>query len=222
MARILLVEDDVMLAKGLVSLLKGGGYAVDRVRTAEEAIELATVEPYNLLILDIGLPGMSGLTAIRHLRSRGFVAPILVLTARVERADRIQGLDFGADDYLGKPFDAQELLAHVRAQIRRSLGNPSPIVTVGTLVCDSSATSASVNGRALMLPRREWSVLWALVHRAGKVIPKERLLAEVFDYDEPVGPNAIEVYVARLRKKLAPDGPAIHSFRGLGYMMDAA
>lgn len=222
MARVLLVEDDRTLTRGLISLIKNAGFAIDAVSTGEEALELEAAEPYHLIICDVGLPGMSGFETIRQLRARGAHVPVLFLTARHEREDRIRGLDLGGDDYLGKPFDAEELLAHVRALVRRSGGSASPLLRVGQLVCDFSATSASVADRALVLPRREWSVLWALASRAGKVVPKERLLAEVFDYDDPVGSNAVEVYITRLRKKLAPDGPRITSLRGLGYMMDAS
>lgn len=222
MARVLLVEDDRTLARGLISLLKNSGFAVDLVTTGEEALELEAAEPYNLIICDVGLPDMSGFDTIRQLRARGGTVPVLFLTARHEREDRIEGLDLGGDDYLGKPFDADELLAHVRALVRRSGGSASPLLKVGQLVCDFSATSAAVAQRQLVLPRREWSVLWALASRAGKVVPKERLLAEVFDYDDPVGSNAVEVYITRLRKKLAPDGPRITALRGLGYMMDAS
>lgn len=222
MARVLLVEDDRTLTRELISLIKNAGFAIDAVSTGEEALELEAAEPYHLIICDVGLPGMSGFETIRQLRARGAHVPVLFLTARHEREDRIRGLDLGGDDYLGKPFDAEELLAHVRALVRRSGGSASPLLRVGQLVCDFSATSASVADRALVLPRREWSVLWALASRAGKVVPKERLLAEVFDYDDPVGSNAVEVYITRLRKKLAPDGPRITSLRGLGYMMDAS
>ena len=220
MARILLIEDDRALARGLCSLLRGAGYAVDQSHDAEEALELETREPYSLLILDIGLPGISGFDALKALRARGSTTPVLILTARSERDDRVRGLDLGADDYLGKPFDGLELLARVRALIRRGAGNASPLLVVGALVCDASAGTASVAGRPLQLRRREWAVLQALASRAGKVVPKDRLVAEVFDYDDPVGTNAVEVYVTRLRQKLAPDGPAIRSLRGLGYMMD--
>lgn len=210
-----------MLANGLISLLKSEGFATDWTRTGEEALELEQSEPYQLVICDVGLPGLSGFDTVRRLRARGSKVPVLFLTARGERADRIEGLDLGGDDYLGKPFDAAELLAHVRALIRRSSGSASPVIIVGALCCDLSASAAQINGRPLNLPRREWAVLWALVSRAGKVVPKERLLSEVFDYDDPVGTNAVEVYITRLRKKLAPEGPAIRSLRGLGYMLDA-
>ncbi|WCT79264.1 response regulator transcription factor [Novosphingobium humi] len=222
MARVLLVEDDRTLASGLITLIKNSGFAIDAVRSGEEALEVAEAEPYNLIICDVGLPGMSGFETIRHLRARGATVPVLFLTARHEREDRIQGFDLGGDDYLGKPFDADELLAHIRALVRRSAGSASPLLRVGQLICDFSATSATVADRPLVLPRREWSVLWALASRAGKVVPKDRLLSEVFDYDDPVGSNAVEVYITRLRKKLAPDGPKITSLRGLGYMMDVS
>lgn len=221
MARILLVEDDRSLARGLASLLRAEGFAVDAVETAEEALEVESTEPYQLMVLDIGLPGMDGFQAIRELRARGGNVPVLILTARGERDDRIKGLDLGADDYLGKPFDGPELLAHVRALIRRSTGSASPLLTVGRLTCDTSACSATVDGRPVELRRREWAVLHALASRAGKVVPKDRLVAEVFGYDDPVGTNAVEVYVTRLRKKLGTKGPAIRALRGLGYMMDA-
>ncbi len=221
MARILLVEDDLPLARGLTALLRGEGFAVDAVEDAEQALEIEPDEPYQLMVLDVGLPGMDGFEALRRLRARGANVPVLILTARHERDDRIKGLDLGADDYLSKPFDGPELLAHVRALIRRALGNASPILKVGALACDASSNSASVGGEALDLRRREWSVLYALASRAGKVVPKERLVSEVFGYDEPVGPNALEVYVTRLRKKLGPAGPTIRALRGLGYMMDA-
>lgn len=222
MARLLLVEDDSSLARGLVSLLRSEGFAVDAVTSAEEALEIERSEPYQLLILDVGLPGMDGFEALRKLRNRGGNVPVLILTARGERGDRIKGLDLGADDYLGKPFDGPELLAHVRALIRRSMGQASPLVTVGALVCDASSCSAKVAGQPLDLRRREWSVLYALASRAGKVVGKDRLVAEVFGYDDPVGTNAVEVYVTRLRKKLGTAGPTIRALRGLGYMMDAS
>lgn len=221
MARILLVEDDSSLARGLASLLRSEGYAVDVATTAEEALEIEPEEPYQLMVLDIGLPGIDGFEALRRLRLRGGTVPVLILTARDERGDRIRGLDLGADDYLGKPFDGPELLAHVRALIRRSMGQASPVVTVGTLACDASSCTASIDGNPIDLRRREWAVLYALASRAGKVVGKERLVSEVFGHDDPVGTNAVEVYITRLRKKLGPSGPPIRALRGLGYMMDA-
>jgi two-component system response regulator TctD len=165
---------------------------------------------------------MSGFDVLRRLRERKCRTPILILTARDTVQDRVAGLDLGADDYLLKPFDPTELEARIRALIRRSQGDPSPILKIGNLTIDRSLGTAVVSGRALELRRREWAVLDRLAARAGRLISKERLTDEVFGFDEPVAPNAIEVYVARLRKKLEPDGPAIRTLRGLGYMLDVS
>lgn len=178
------------------------------------------METYDLLGVDLGLPGMSGIELVRTVRTRGCKASILMLTARDAIEDRVQGLDAGADDYLPKPFDPAELAARVRALLRRHGGDTNPQITVGKLVCDPATNSASVDGQVIDLRRREWAVLVALARKAGTVVAKERLTAEVFDYDDPVGPNALEVYIARLRKKLQPSGPQIRTLRGLGYIME--
>ncbi len=220
MARILLIEDDPALQRGLVATLRTQGYAVDSARDGVAGLKVALEEPYAALILDVGLPGMSGFDVLRRLRQRGCKTPILILTARDTIQDRVMGLDLGADDYLLKPFEPSELEARLRALMRRSQGDPSPVLTIGSLVIDRSLGTATVNGRSLDLRRREWAVLERLVTRPGKLVSKERLTNEVFGFDEPVAPNAIEVYIARLRKKLEPDGPRIRTLRGLGYMLD--
>lgn len=220
MARILLVEDDPALVRGVVALLRASGHAVDVATGGVMALDLARREPYALLILDVGLPDISGFDVLRKIRAGGGKTPILMLTARDMVQDRVKGLDLGADDYLLKPFETSEFEARIRALLRRAQGDPSPLLVIGALTLNRSACSATVNGRELDLRRREWAVLDRLAARAGKVVPKERLTDEVFGLDEPVAPNAIEVYVARLRKKLEPDGPAIRTFRGLGYMLD--
>lgn len=222
MARILLVEDDAPLRRGLIATLHVEGYAVDTAADGVSALQIALDEPYAAVILDVGLPGLSGLEVLRRLRQRGSRTPILILTARDTVQDRVSGLDAGADDYLLKPFEPSELLARLRALLRRAQGDPSPVVTVGSLVIDRSLGTATVNGRAIELRRREWAVLERLVARPGKLVSKERLTSEVFGFDEPVAPNAVEVYVARLRKKLEPDGPHIRTLRGLGYLLDPA
>ena len=145
-----------------------------------------------------------------------------MLTARDALDDRVRGLDLGADDYLRKPFAPEELEARIRALGRRRGGDPTPELMVGTLVLNRSTGQAQVAGRALDLRRREWAVLDSLATRAGQIVPRETLLAEVFGYDEPVGPNAIEVNITRLRGKLAPDGPMIRTVRGVGYLLDAS
>jgi two-component system OmpR family response regulator len=222
LARILLVEDDPALLRGLVAMLRAGGYAVDTASDGASAVSMATQDPYAVVMLDVGLPDFSGFEVLKRLRERGCRMPILMLTARDTVQDRVTGLDLGADDYILKPFEPTELEARIRALMRRSHGDPSPILTIGNLVIDRSLGTAHVGGRPLDLRRREWAVLDRLVARAGKLVSKEQLTDEVFGFDEPVAPNAIEVYVGRLRKKLEPDGPTIRTLRGLGYMLDAS
>ena len=222
MARVLVVEDDPALSRGIIALLKTSGHAPEWASDGEIALRYVEAEPLGLLILDIGLPGMSGFQVIEKLRGRGCKTPILVLTARDQVADRVRGLDLGADDYLLKPFNASELAARVRALLRREHGDPRPIVSVGALVIDRVHATAEVSGRALHLRPREWAVLACLSARVGEVVSKKALLAEVFTFDDEVAPNALEVNVARLRRQLEPDGPAIKTMRGLGYMLVAS
>jgi DNA-binding response OmpR family regulator len=219
MARILLVEDDPALSRGIVALLKAAGHAVDSAKDGETALFLADAEPCSLVILDIGLPDMSGFEVLKKLRARGCKTPILILSARDHVTDRVKGLDLGADDYLLKPFNTGELGARVRALLRRDHGDPCPVLVIGNLRIDRSRGIAEVSGRSLRLRRREWAVLDRLTAKVGDVVSKERLIAEVFSYDDSVAPNAVEVYIARLRRKLEPDGPAIKTMRGLGYML---
>lgn len=200
--------------------LRAAGYAVDAAYDGESGLEMAELEPFALIILDVGLPDMSGFEVLKHLRLRRSKTPVLMLTARDAIADRVTGLDLGADDYLLKPFEPSELEARIRALIRRANDEPSPLIEIGNLVVDQTRCIATLNGRVLNLRRREWSVLERLVARVGQVVSKDRLTSEVFGFDEPVAPNAVEVYVARLRRKLEPDGPAIRTMRGLGYVID--
>ncbi|VWX46743.1 response regulator transcription factor [Novosphingobium sp. 9U] len=218
--RILIVEDDAALARSIVALLRGTGHAVDHVITGEDALMVAPDEPYGLIVLDVGLPGIDGFEVLSTLRRRGERVAVLMLTARDALDDRVRGLDLGADDYLRKPFAPEELEARIRALGRRRGGDPTPELTVGTLVLNRSTGEARVGERVLELRRREWAVLDALANRAGQIVSRETLQAEVFGYDEPVGPNAIEVNITRVRGKLAPDGPAIRTVRGVGYLLD--
>jgi len=219
--RILIVEDNAALARGLTASLRASGFAVDHVTHGVAALDEERLVPYNLMILDVGLPDLSGFEVLGKLRQRGSRTPVLVLTARGALSDRVKGLDLGADDYLLKPFEPAELEARVRALLRRGQGQAAPALTLGGLVFDRSASTVTLHGRPLDLRRREWAVLESLITRAGKVVTKERLSSEVFGHDEPVGPNALEVYVGRLRKKLEPDGPTIRTIRGLGYLLDS-
>lgn len=221
MARILLVEDDAALARGIAAVLRGKGHALDVVDDGEGALAAARDEPYALILLDLGLPDMEGIEVLRILRRERNRTPVMVLTARDAVGDRVAGLDNGADDYVLKPFDPDEMEARVRALLRRATGEASATVTIGSLVLDPSRAVATLDGRDLALRRREWAVLERLAARPGKIVSKERLTAEIFGYDEPVAPNAIEVYVARLRRKLEPGGPTIRTMRGLGYLLDA-
>lgn len=219
--RILIVEDDAALARSIVALLRSAGHAVDPVARGEDALMVLADEPYALVILDVGLPDLDGFAVLQALRRRGDKVPVLMLTARDALDDRVRGLDLGADDYLRKPFAPEELEARIRALGRRRGGDPTPELVIGSLTLDRSRAAARVGDRPLDLRRREWAVLDALATRAGQIVPRETLQSEVFGYDEPVGPNAIEVNITRLRGKLAPDGPAIRTVRGVGYLLDA-
>lgn len=219
--RVLLVEDDAALARGVVTMLRTEGFTVDRVSNGEDGLAAQSCQPYNAVLLDINLPGVSGFDVLKSLRASGAATPVMMLTARDAVSDRVAGLDLGADDYVLKPFEPVELAARVRALVRRGTGDPQPTLTVGALTLDRSAHTAHLSGRRLNLRPREWAVLEGLVTRAGKVARRERLEAEVFGFDDDVGPNALEVYVGRVRRKLEPDGPLIQTIRGVGYMIEA-
>jgi DNA-binding response OmpR family regulator len=218
--RILIVEDDMALVRGLSASLKAMGFAVDHEPDGAEAASIAISEPYSLLVLDLGLPNSSGFEVLRQVRASGSKVPIMILTARDATADKVKGLDLGADDYVRKPFDLSEFEARVRALVRRGQGRPDPLLTCGPLVIDPAMGRATLGDKPLDLRRREMAVLKILMLHHDKLVLKERLIAEVFGFDEPVGPNALELYIARLRQKLGPDGPRIRTMRGLGYLLE--
>jgi DNA-binding response OmpR family regulator len=220
--RFMVVEDDARLARGIEASLSVRGFAVDIVSTGEDAINVAMSEPYSAIILDLGLPDMDGLEVLQTLRRRGITTPILILTARDSLEDRISGLDKGSDDYLAKPFYPQELESRIRALVRRAQGSPDPVLTIGRLAFNRSSRTVYLDETAVDLRRRELAVLEILMGRPGKVIAKERISAEVFNFNDAVAPNALEVYIGRLRRKLMPNGPVIRTIRGLGYMIEAA
>jgi two-component system response regulator TctD len=220
MARILLSEDDAALARGLAALLAQNGYDVEVVTTGHATLAHHAVGAYAAVLLDLGLPDLSGYDVLKRMRTAGSRCPVLILTARNALNDRVRGLDLGADDYLLKPFEPAELLARLRALLRRARGDPSPSVTVGALVYERGSGAFRLNGILLELPRRERAVLEQLVISAGSIVPREKLADGVFGLDQDVGPNALEVYIGRLRKKLAAAGPQIRTVRGLGYMLD--
>lgn len=220
--RVLVVEDDAALARGLVATLRLEGLTADHEADGDHAARLALSEPYSLVVLDLGLPGLSGFGVLQRIRAAGSAVPVMILTARQAVDDRVRGLDLGADDYLTKPFAMPEFKARVRALIRRSQGTPSPVLHCGTLTLDRSTGTVTLGGREIALRRRELAVLTALMLQTGKVVPKNRLSAEIFGFDDAVAPNALELYVGRLRKKLHPDGPEIRTIRGLGYLLKPA
>jgi two-component system OmpR family response regulator len=221
-ARILLVEDDDALARGLVKTLHARGFAVDHAEDGEQALMMVSDEPYAVMILDLGLPDVDGFEVLRALRNSANKIPVLILTARDQIHDRVIGLDLGADDYVLKPFDLDELSARLRALMRRPAGDPSPALQVGALSVDRSNCTATIEGAVLDLRRREWMLLESLVAQRGKVVSKERLSAEIFTFEDTVSPNVIELYIGRLRRKLGPKAPTIRTVRGLGYIMENA
>jgi len=218
--RILIVEDDTSLVDGLKKALVPSGVAVDHATRGSDAIEIAPSEAYSLIVLDLGLPDIPGQEVLRRLRGNGCEIPILILTALGEVKDKVKCFNLGADDYLTKPFDLDEFEARVRALVRRGKGRVDPILRCGSLMLDTSSATARIGEQLLPLRRREVTVLEILMIHAGRLVRKERLISEVFGFDEPVGPNAIELYIARLRQKLGPGGPAIKTVRGLGYLME--
>ena len=218
--RILIVEDDPVLADGLTRSLRHSDYAVDCVNDGAEADHVLATQPYDLVILDLGLPGIDGFEVLRRLRRRGAAVPVLVLTAHDALPDRVKGLDLGADDYMTKPFDLPELEARVRALIRRGQSGGSLLLTHGPLALDISGRRATLDGVPLELSARELGVLEVLMLRIGRVVNKEQLAEQLYGWDDEVGANAIEVYVHRLRKKLEPGNVKIRTIRGLGYLLE--
>ena len=218
--RILLVEDDPQLADGLTRALRQSDYAVDWIANGERASSVLRTEQYDLIVLDLTLPGLDGLHLLRRLRSRGSDTPVLIITGRAGVAARIEGLDLGADDYIGKPFELAELEARIRALLRRSQGRASGQIEFGPILLDTAARQATVDGQPLALPRRELCLLEILLNRANKVVSKELIASQMFSFDDDVGPNAIEIYMSRLRKRLAGSDVTIRTVRGLGYLIE--
>jgi two-component system OmpR family response regulator len=218
--RILVVEDDTILADGLAHALRARGHAVDCVESGAAADHALSVEQYEFVILDVELPGMNGFEVLRRLRRRKATVPVLVLTARDTVHDRIQGLDLGADDYLTKPFEMGELEARMRALARRAAGIAQNEIHLGRLVMDLNGRRALVDNAPVDLSARELAVLEVLAARAGRVVSKDALMTSLYQWDEEVGPNAIEIYVHRIRRKLQDSGVTIRTVRGLGYLLE--
>ena len=222
--RLLIVEDDASLASGLRRMLEAEGHAVDVTARGEDAVLASSHERFDLVILDIGLPQMDGFEVLRRLRSASTAGaaptPVLVLTARDAVEDRVRGLDLGADDYMVKPFALPELTARVRALLRRAQAHGGPRIVHGPLTLDTVARRAFLRGEPLELAAREWAVLEVLLAKVEKIVSKEAIIQAVAGWGEDLSPNAIEVYVSRLRAKLEAAGVRIRTVRGFGYMLE--
>jgi two-component system OmpR family response regulator len=218
--RVLLAEDDTILADGLCRSLRQAGYAVDWVSSGNQADAALIAQPYDLLILDLGLPQLPGLDVLKQLRARGNTMPVLILTAADSIEQRVKGLDLGADDFMAKPFALSELEARVRALVRRSMGTATNTLRHGDLVYDQAGRVAQINGQTLELSARETGLLEVLLQRAGRLVSKEQIVDHLCEWGDEVSGNAIEVYMHRLRKKLEGGGIHIATVRGLGYCLE--
>ncbi len=217
--RVLIAEDEPALAGQLAQALAAQGYGVDRVADGREAWFQGGVQDYDAIVLDLGLPLLDGLSVLRRWRSEGVGTPVLVLTARDQWHDKVAGIDAGADDYLSKPFHMEELLARVRALIRRAGGHASPLLSCGPIELDTRSGRVSVQGLPVLLTAHEFKLLAYLMHHPGKLVSRAELIEHLYAQDHERDSNTIEVFVARLRKKL-PAG-LIETVRGLGYRLQA-
>jgi two-component system OmpR family response regulator len=215
--RILIVEDDKDLNRQLAEALSDGGYVVDRAYDGEEGHFLGDTEPYDAVVLDIGLPQMDGISVIERWRRDGRKMPVLMLTARDRWSDKVAGIDAGADDYVAKPFHIEEVLARVRALIRRAAGHASSELECGPLRLDTKASKADIDGKPLKLTSHEFRLLAYLMHHMGEVVSRTELVEHLYDQDFDRDSNTIEVFVGRLRKKMGVD--LIETVRGMGYRM---
>jgi len=219
--RVLLVEDTPDLADAVIRCLRRLGHAADWQADGQAADGALEHHDFDLVVLDIGLPRMDGTEILARMRERGDKTPVLMLTARADIEDRVAALDSGADDYLGKPFDFREFEARCRALLRRHQGQAESVLKIGTLVIDSASRRVSLGGNRIELPNREYSLLDILVGRLGRVVTREEIAAKLFSFDDEAGSNAIDLYVGRLRKKLADAPLRIGTVRSIGYIAEA-
>ena len=220
--RILLVEDDALLADAVSRALTQAAHAVDVVATGPEADRTLAASAYDLVILDVGLPGFDGLEVLRRMRGRRSLAPVLLLTVRDTVEDRVAGLDLGADDYLTKPFNLSELEARVRALIRRAHASASSNIVHGRVRFDMAGRRVYCDDQPLDLTSREVAMLEILMLRAGRVVTKQQILDHLYGWDDASSGNAVEVFVYRLRRKIEGTGLDIQTVRGMGYLIDRA
>jgi DNA-binding response OmpR family regulator len=220
MTKVLLIEDDLALGAGVAEVLRRAGYAVDHAHCAADALAASRRERYGACLLDLGLPDRDGLDLLSQLRQEGQACPILVMTARDGLDDRVQGLETGADDYLIKPFAVPELVARLRALLRRQASGQAPWQEVGRLRINHLAHKLMAGADEVPLTRREWAVFSALSRSKGRVVTRGTLAEAVFEADADVAPNALELHVSRLRRKIEPHGVTVRALRGLGYRLD--
>ncbi|WP_434052689.1 MAG: response regulator transcription factor [Roseibium sp.] len=218
--RILVVEDDTDLNRQLVTALEEAGYVVDSASDGEDGHFLGDTEPYDAVVLDLGLPTLDGLSVLENWRRDGRTMPVLILTARDRWSDKVAGIDAGADDYVAKPFHMEEVLARVRALVRRAAGHASNELTCGPVRLDLRAGRVTVDGSPIKLTSHEYRLLSYLLHHQGKVISRTELTEHLYDQDFDRDSNTVEVFVGRLRKKIGSD--MIETIRGLGYRLGAA
>ncbi len=218
--RLLLVEDDAPLADGLANSLRQSGYSVDWSANGRAADAALMTREYDLVILDLSLPGLDGFEVLRRLRAQNKPLPVLILSARDASAERVRGLDSGADDYLTKPFDLEELEARVRALIRRSQGIASAVVGCAGLSLDTKARRVLNKGEAVELTGREYALLELLVLRAGHVVSKQQIAESLCEWGDEISTGAIEIHIHRVRKKIDGAGVALRTLRGFGYMLE--
>jgi two-component system OmpR family response regulator len=218
--RVLVVEDEALLSRQLAKSLAGAGYAVDCAAGGEEADLLAQAGQYDAVILDLGLPKIDGLTLLRRWREAGIFAPVLILTARGSWHEKVQGIDGGADDYVAKPFRIEEVLARLRALLRRASGHAQAELRCGALVLDARTTRVSLSGAPVKLTSHEFRVLSYLMHHSGRVVSRTELVDHIYAQDFDRDSNTVEVFIARLRRKLG--AASIETVRGLGYRIPDA
>lgn len=227
--RVLLIEDDATLRTVMTQKLEGTGNRVDAAGDLATAQHLWSLQPFDLVLLDLNLPASAAvhapmtnaMTLLRQMRSKGDRTPVLILSARNRTEERIAGLDAGADDYMGKPFELNEVEARLRALVRRSQG-ADDVTQVGQLRLHRNERRFSVGAEPLLLPAREFEVLWELMSPPGRVVNKRKLADKLSSFDEPLGDNALEAFISRLRRKLDPSGAAIRTLRGIGYLIEEA
>lgn len=218
--RILVVEDNRTLADGLAAVLRVAGYAVDVVHDGVSADAVLTTETFDLVVLDLSLPEMDGLDVLRRMRARRNPSSVLVLTARGALDERVRGLDLGADDYMTKPFEVSELEARIRVLLRRQAGLHNSSIAFGSIELDTVSRTLSAFGQTLDMPARELSVLETLLRKAGKVVAKQSIIESLAAFDDDLSENAVEQYISRLRRRLAPYALTVRVARGLGYYLD--